>query len=195
MAIDETSPEVESAAAESVNDPGKDAIKLPEDALILIPVRQAVLFPGTVFPIAVGRPRSVAAAQEAIRSQHQVGIIAQRDPELADPEHIDLHRVGTVANVVRYITANDGSHHLVCQGQQRFRVLEFLGGRPFMVARVQRIEEPDTRTPEVEARFLHLQREAVEALQLMPQVPQELVAAVQNVAAPGELAEDRKSVV
>jgi ATP-dependent Lon protease len=186
VTIDETLPH---AAPESAGESGKDAIQLPEDALILIPLRQAVLFPGIVFPITVGRPRSVAAAQEAIRGQHQVGIIAQRDPELEDPGYIDLYRVGTVANVVRYVTANDGSHHLVCQGQQRFRILEFLGGRPFLAARVQRIEEPEARTPEIEARFLNLQREAIEALQLLPQVPQELVAAVQNVAAPGELAD------
>ncbi|MDQ8730874.1 endopeptidase La [Bradyrhizobium sp. LHD-71] len=189
MVIDEASTEAESAAAASVRDSGKTPTELPEDALILIPLRQVVLFPGIVFPITVSRPRSVAAAQEAIRGQHQVGILAQRDPELEEPDQIDLYRVGTVANIVRYVTAADGSHHLVCQGQQRFRVLEFLGGRPFMVARVQRIEEPDTQTPEIEARFLNLQREAVEALQLMPQIPQELVAAVQNVAGPGELAD------
>jgi ATP-dependent Lon protease len=113
----------------------------------------------------------------------------QRDAQMAEPTPIDLHRVGTAANVVRYMTAPDGSHHLVCQGEQRFRVDRFLDGWPFMVAAVQRIEEADARSPEIEARFLNLQRQAIEALQLLPQVPQELVAAVQGASTPGELAD------
>ena len=63
-----------------------------------------------------------------------------------------MHRIGTVANLVRYITAPDGAHHLVCQGDQRFQIIEFLDGWPFLVARVVRIPEPDTRGPEVDAR-------------------------------------------
>ena len=59
---------------------------------------------------------------------------------------IDMHRMGTVANIVRYITAPDGTHHLVCQGEQRFQIVEYLSGWPFLVARVLRIPEPETRT-------------------------------------------------
>src|ERR1039458_9087317 len=95
---------------------------LPADALIVVPVRNTVLFPGLVLPITLGRPKSVAAAQQAVRDQRQVGILLQRDPEIADPTPIDMHRMGTIANIVRYITAPDGSHHLVCQGEQRFQV-------------------------------------------------------------------------
>ena len=163
--------------------------ELPADAIIIVPVRQAVLFPGMVFPITVGRPRSIAAAQEAVRRQRQIGILMQRDAAVEEPTPIDLHRVGTIANIVRYLTGRDGSHHLVCQGEQRFRVVDFLGGFPFLVARVIRIEEIDTRTPEIEARFLNLQQQALEALQLLPQAPQELIAAVQAVSVPGELAD------
>src|SRR5664279_5550616 len=113
----------------------------PSDALIIIPVRDLVLFPGMVVPVAVGRDRSVAAAQHALRNQRQVGILTQRDVGTADPIATDLHRIGTVANNVRYITAPDGSHHLVCQGEERFEILEFLDGWPFLVARVQRIPD------------------------------------------------------
>jgi ATP-dependent Lon protease len=162
---------------------------LPADALIIVPVRSIVLFPGTVFPVTIGRPRSIRAAQQAVRDQRQIGILMQRDPQLEEPEPLDLHRVGTVANIVRYVTAPDGSHHLVCQGEQRFRVVDFLSGYPFLVARVNRIEEPEVRTPELEARFLNLQRQAVEALELLPQAPQELISAMQSVASPGALAD------
>jgi ATP-dependent Lon protease len=162
---------------------------LPSDALVIVPVRNTVLFPGLVLPITVGRPGSVAAAQQAVREQRQVGILMQRDPEVAEPTPAAMHRIGTVANIVRYVTAPDGGHHLVCQGDQRFQVLDFLDGWPFLAARVARIPEPDTRTPEIEARFLNLQRQAVEALQLLPQAPPELLAAIQSITSPTQLAD------
>jgi ATP-dependent Lon protease len=162
---------------------------LPDDAMIVVPVRNFVLFPGMVMPITVGRARSIAAAQQAVREQRQVGILKQRDPELSEPSALDMHRMGTVANVVRLVTDPSGTHHLVCQGDERFQVVEFLSGWPFLVARVTRIPEPATRTPEIEARMLHLRGQALEALELVPQAPRELVAAVQGVEQPGALAD------
>jgi ATP-dependent Lon protease len=162
---------------------------LPPDALIIVPVRNTVLFPGLVLPITVGRAKSIAAAQQAVRDQRQVGILLQRDPELADPTPIDMHRMGTVANIVRYITAPDGSHHLVSQGEQRFQVVEYLSGWPFFVARVLRIPEPDERSAEIEARFVNLKARTLEAIQLLPQAPAELLAAIQSIDAPSALAD------
>ena len=133
---------------------------LPDDAMIIVPVRNFVLFPGMVMPVTVGRPRSIAAAQQAVREQRQVGILKQRDPEVSEPTALDMHRMGTVANVVRFITDPNGTHHLVCQGDERFQVVEFLSGWPFLVARVLRIPEPATKTPEIEARLLHLRGQA-----------------------------------
>jgi ATP-dependent Lon protease len=168
---------------------GNPPLTVPADALIIVPVRRAVLFPGTVMPVSIGRPRSVAAIQQAVREQRPVGILMQRDPEMQDPTAIDMHRFGTVANIVRYITAPDGSHHAVCQGEQRFQVTDFVGGFPFFVARVVRVPEPTTLSSEVEARFLHLQSQAVEAVQLLPQVPEELVNALRAATSPAALAD------
>src|SRR5579885_3014789 len=162
---------------------------LPPDAMIIVPVRNVVLFPGMVMPVTVGRPRSIAAAQQAVREQRQVGILKQRDPEVDEPAAIDMHRMGTVANVVRFITDQSGTHHLVCQGDQRFQIVEFLSGWPFLVARVLRVPEPATRTPEIEARFVNLKAQAVEAVQLLPQAPSELVAAVEGADTPPALAD------
>jgi ATP-dependent Lon protease len=162
---------------------------LPPDALIIVPVRNTVLFPGHVLPITIGRQRSIAAAQQAVREQRQVGILMQRSADVSDPTPIEMHRMGTVANVVRYITAPDGAHHLVCQGDQRFQITEFLAGWPFFVARVLRIPEPDTRSAEIEARFLLLKSQAAEAVQLLPQAPPELLTMVQGINAPAALAD------
>jgi ATP-dependent Lon protease len=177
------------APAAAVAGPASAYAPPPSDALIVVPVRATVLFPGLVLPIAVGRPRSVAAAQQAMREQRQLGILMQRNPEAADPGPADMHLVGCAANLMRYVTAQDGTHHLACQGEQRFQVLEFLDGWPFLVARVARIAEPDSGSPEIEARFLNLQRQAVEALELLPQAPPDLLAAVRSITSPAHLAD------
>ena len=162
---------------------------IPDDAIAIIPVRQLVLFPGMVVPVTLGRPRSVAAAQDAVRSERQIGILAQRDGSVDDPGAVDLYRIGTVANIVRYLTGKDGTHHAVSQGEQRFRVVEFLDGWPFLVARIERIAQPETDTPEIQARFINLKRQALEALELLPQVPQEMVQQIGAITDPGALAD------
>ncbi len=162
---------------------------LPPDAIAIVPVRNIVLFPGLVIPITIGRRKSAMAAQHALREQQQIGILLQRDAEQAEPVPLDMHRMGTIANVVRFVTAPDGSHHLVCQGEQRFQVLEFLNGWPFLVARVLRLPEAESRSPEIEARFVNLKTQAVDAIQLLPQAPAELVDAVQSIESPPALAD------
>jgi len=168
--------------------PGQ-SIAIPVDALILVAVRNTILFPGMVAPITLGRPQAIAAAQQAVREQRQIGILLQRDAELNEPGPDDLYRVGTVANIIRYLTGPDDSHHIVCQGIQRIRVLDFLPGTPFPAARVLTIAEPTTSSPEIEARFLNLQRQAIEAAELLPQPAQELIAVLQGTTSPSVLAD------
>ncbi|PSO14097.1 endopeptidase La [Bradyrhizobium sp. MOS003] len=171
------------------NEQTNNDVKIPDDALIIIPVREMVLFPGAIAPIAIARPKSVAAAQQALREQRPIGIVLQRSPETEEPGPDDLYRVATIANIVRYITAPDGTHHIVCQGVQRARILDFLPGTPFPAARIQQIPEPTTTSPEIEARALNLQRQAIEAIELLPQAPPELAAMFQGTTAPGALAD------
>jgi ATP-dependent Lon protease len=180
----------QSTASAAAPHPSPDqSVPIPGDALIIVPVRNTVLFPGVVIPITIGRPKSIGAAHQAVREQRPVGILLQRDAESNDPGPDDLYRLGTVANIVRYITGPDDTHHLVCQGVQRFRVLDYLPGTPFLAARVVQIPEPTTRSPEIEARFLNLQRQAIEAAELLPQASQELVAVLQGTTSPSTLAD------
>ncbi len=180
---------VQTSAPESLPRQEGASRALPEDALIIVPVRNVVLFPGVVFPLTVGRERSRAAAQEAARLQRPLGVLLQSKPEAKLPGPDDMHWVGTTANVLRYITASDGSHHVICQGVQRFRVLQFLDGYPFTAARVQLIEETDQIDPDIEGRALNLKRRAVEILQLLPQVPEEMLSALQGVEGAARLAD------
>src|SRR4030088_1798386 len=180
-------------AGEKGNAPGlrsspEGTYALPEDALVILPVRGMVLFPGMIMPIALGREGSIAAAQLAAKAKRPIGVLLQRNPEAEQPGPDDLCLVGTVASILRYITTPDGTHHVICQGQQRFRVVEYLEGYPFLVARVGRIEEPEAAGNEIEARFVQLKERALQVLDLLPQTPQELVAAIQGMSSPGALA-------
>ena len=148
---------------------------LPDDVLIIVPVRNVVLFPGVVFPLTVGRERSRAAVQEAARLQRPLGILLQSKPEVELPGPDDMHWVGTTANVLRYITAPDGEHHAICQGVKRFRVLQFVDGYPFTAARVQLIDESEQIDPDIEGRAHSLRQRAVEIVRLLPHVPENLV--------------------
>lgn len=172
--------------------PSPDAatpLQLPADAAIVLPARETIVYPGIVLPIAIDRPLSVAAAQEAARSQQPIAVLLQRNPAIDEPGPADLHDIGTLADVLRYITAPNGSHHLIVQGEQRFRVLEFLPGHPFLLARIERIEEPQTNNTEIEAQFHQLKQQALEGLELMPNVPPELVTNLRDITAPGQLAD------
>ena len=162
---------------------------LPDDAMIILPVRNVVLFPGLVVPLGVGRERSRAALQEAVRLERPIGLLLQNDPQLDAPGPNDLHWVGTSAAVLRYVTAPDGSHHGIVQGVARFRVLQFLEGYPYPVARVQAIESIGEHDPQVEGRLRAVRERAQQILQLLPQVPEELVASFAALQGAGAVAD------
>ena len=151
-----------------------------EDVLILLPVKNAVLFPGVVLPIAVEGTLSLAAAQEAVRTQRRVGLLLQKDAD-GEQNPDNLYSVGTAASIVRFITAPDGTHHLICQGEERFTVLDYVSREPFLVARIEAHKEPSDIDREVEARGLNLRSKATEAVRLLPQAPAELANAIGGI--------------
>jgi ATP-dependent Lon protease len=162
---------------------------LPADAMIILPVRQTVLFPGIVLPLAIGRKASIAAAQEAVRSERMLGVVLQRDPAAEEPTPEQLHAVGTAAQVLRYVTAPDGTHHVVAQGVRRFRVVEYLRGFPFLAARIEEIGIAEVITPEIEARVRLVRSRAGETMQLLPNVPAEVAATIESLDSPSALAD------
>jgi ATP-dependent Lon protease len=186
--LDQTRPSDQSEPRE--RDRSAEAVAaLPPDVMIVMPMRNIVLFPGMVLPVAVGRERSVAAAQAAARQQRPVGLLLQRDPEMVEPGPADLHGVGTSARILRYLTGPDGTHNVICQGEQRFRVAGWVEGYPFLAARVEPIAEPEASGPEIDARVHQLKQRAAEALELVPNAPPELAQSVQGIEAPGALAD------
>jgi len=163
--------------------------ELPDDAIVLLPTRNAVLFPGIVAPLMVGRPQTIAGAQAAAQLGKPIGVVLQSDPSADTPGPDQLNRVGTVAEIMRYVTAPDGAHHLVVRGLRRFKVLEFLDGYPFLAARIEEIGEAEVYTTELAARVHQLRERAREALSLLPNAPQELAGAMEQVESPSLLAD------
>ncbi|MEL7451453.1 MAG: endopeptidase La, partial [Pseudomonadota bacterium] len=163
--------------------------KISDDVLLIIPVRNMVLFPGLVVPVAIGREASLAAAREAVRSERKVGFLLQKDPELEDPSDDDLHEVGTIASVMRFVSGPDGEHHLVCMGEERFEVLDYLPGHPYRVARVERMTDASAPDTELKARLHVLKKQALEAVSLFPQAPRELVNTIRGIDSAAALAD------
>jgi len=168
---------------------GGNAMVVPEDVLIILPVRNTVIFPGAVAPLTIGRPVSIAAAEEAARRGSRIGLVMQRDPAVDAPGPADLHGVGTIARVVRYFTARDGTQHVVCQGEQRFRTLDYLPGMPFLAARFDLVSEATGSGTSLEARERVLKERAMEAISLLPEPMAELAGVIQSVEDPGQLAD------
>jgi ATP-dependent Lon protease len=160
-----------------------------QEELIIVPVRGLVLFPGTVVPLVVGQPRSVAAAQEAVKTHSNIGVLLQRDPETTDPRPDELYRVGTVATIARFVSAQEGAHHLITQGEQRFTVQEFLSTDPYLRARVTLHAEEEPGGTDIEARGQYLRERAIEAVQILSQAPAEIIGVIQSIESPGALAD------
>ncbi|WGZ92528.1 MAG: endopeptidase La [Candidatus Thiothrix putei] len=159
------------------------------ESLILIPMRDVVLFPGMAIPITIGREQSLAAAQEAVKSGRKIGLVLQKQAETNTPEGHHLHSMGTIANILRYVTTSSGTHHLVVQGEERFRIVNYVQDQPYLEANVEIIPEVETDDADIKARMRHLQEKAIETVQLLPQAPPEVVSAIQSIEYAGALAD------
>ena len=169
---------------------GASTRPLPDDALIVLPVRNLVVFPATVLPIGIGRERSQAAVQEAVRLERPIGVLLQSKPDVDEPGPDDLHWVGTSAAVLRYMTAPDGSAPRRRAGPAalpRAAVPRRLSvhGRARAVHRRPGPQRPGDRR----ARARALKERALETLQLLPQVPAEMGVALQGIDEPAQLAD------
>jgi ATP-dependent Lon protease len=170
-------------------EPADDNLKLPEGCIPVLPVRNTVLFPATMLPLDAGAPKAAAAVQFAVKTQSPIGVLLQSDAEGEAPAAGELAEIGTVAQVLRYIASPDGRSHLICRGEQRFRVVEYVEGFPFLVARIERLAEPLASGQEVDARVMKLKERALEALRLIPDAPEGLRDAIGGITEAGQLAD------
>ena len=160
------------------------------EILAILPVRDTVLFPGAVLPLTVGRESSLALVNSLEGEEKLLGVVAQLDPRIEDPAAADLHKVGTLAKVHKTVKMPKGNVVIFLEGLQRVNVLELIGLRPFLRARVE--AQPEI-TGDVDAELEALQRNAQDLFRDVvshsPQLSDDLQSVAMNIDDPGRLAD------
>ena len=157
------------------------------DSLPILPLRNAVLFPGLVMPLVIGREKTLRLLESVNEGQRVFGVVTQKDKEVLDPAPVDMYRTGTTARILRVVKERDQGVDIVVQGIQRFSILEFTSTEPFLQANVELIPEPQGDEVEIEALMRNLKTLAAEALSLMPEVPATAAEIIEQVDQPARL--------
>jgi ATP-dependent Lon protease len=156
----------------------------------ILPLRNSVVFPASVVPINVGRPRSVRLVEDLAGHERAiVGIVSQRDAEVDEPRFEDLYSVGTLARVVKVLRLGPSNYSVVLHGLARFKIGQLSGLEPYMRARVRRVPEDLERDVEIDALAASLREGMRQLLSLMPNLPRETAGILDNVRESGALAD------
>jgi ATP-dependent Lon protease len=162
------------------------AEKLPE-SLPILPLRNTVLFPGVVIPITVGRDKSIRLIRESYRHDKVIGVVAQKDGNIEDPEEKDLYRVGTVANLIKILQMPDGNTTVIIQGKKRFEIDGIIQNEPYFRAKIKDMPDFD-KNMEKDDHFLaligSLKDLALQIIKLSPNIPSEAAFALRNIESP-----------
>ncbi|MFD2555826.1 endopeptidase La [Sphingobacterium tabacisoli] len=158
---------------------------IPE-ILSILPLRNTVLFPGVVIPITVGRDKSIKLVKEAYKGDKTIGVVSQKDMSVEDPGFDQLHKVGTVANIIKILQMPDGNTTVIIQGKQRFKLQELVQSEPYIKAKVERFaeEKPKTSSKEFKALISSIKELALQIIQLSPNLPSEAGIAIKNIESP-----------
>ncbi|MDG0972997.1 MAG: endopeptidase La [Crocinitomicaceae bacterium] len=152
----------------------------------ILPLRNNVLFPGVVIPITVGRDKSIKLVQKANKEDRIIGVVAQKNQEVEEPEFSDVHTVGTVAQIVRLLKMPDGSTTVIIQGKRRFEIIQPTQSEPFMKAEVRFFKE--TKAPKKDKEFKaiidSMKELALNIIRDSPNIPTEAQFAIKNIDSP-----------
>src|SRR6187402_795833 len=160
------------------------------EQLAILPLRNSVLFPMSVVPINVGRPRSVRLVEELLGQESaMVGVLTQKNSETVEPTFEDLYTIGTLARVVKVIRLGPSNYSVVLNGLGRFRLQGTTGLEPYMTAEVERVVEPTEPASDLHQLGQKLRENTREVLALMPNLPKETASILDNVREPGALAD------
>ncbi len=162
--------------------------KLP-DNLPILPLRNTVLFPGVVIPITVGRDKSIKLIREANSSDKIIGVVAQKDVSIEDPQLGDLHEIGTMAKILKMLRMPDGNTTVIIQGRQRMRIEELTQQDPYLRARVSpfRDQKPRKNDKEFQALIGSMNDLAKQIIEMSPNIPTEATVALRNIETPAFL--------
>ncbi|HKW89898.1 MAG TPA: endopeptidase La [Candidatus Acidoferrales bacterium] len=167
----------------------KRTASLPSE-LPILPLRDTVLFPGAVMPLTVGRESSLSLLDSLIGEEKVLGVVAQLDPRIEDPNGTDLHVVGTLAKVHKMVRTPSGNVVVFLEGMTRLRVVEVVGLKPFLRARVEELPDADDQpSPELTALFRNAQDLFKEVVAHSPQLSDDLQNVASHMDSPGKLAD------
>jgi ATP-dependent Lon protease len=162
-------------------------IEIPAE-LPILPLRNTVLFPGVVLPITVGRDKSIKAVTEAYKADKLVGVVAQKDSAIEDPEVGDLEDIGTVAKIAKLIKMPDGGTTIIIQGKRRFKVTAITSEDPYFKGTVEVMpEEEAPKDQDFEAYVSNIKDLATQIIQLSPNMPSEASIILKNIENPAFL--------
>ena len=153
------------------------------DSLPILPLRNTVLFPGVVIPITAGRDKSIKLINDANAGNKIIGVVAQKNEEDEDPTKNDIHRVGTVARILRVLKMPDGNITVILQGKKRFEIDAVTSEKPYITATVKEIEEirPGKADTEFGAIVDSIKELAIEIIKESPNIPTEATFAIKNI--------------
>lgn len=156
--------------------------ELPQ-SLAIIPLRNMVLFPGVVIPITAGRDKSIKLINDAYADGKTIGVIAQKNEEVEDPTADDIHRIGTVARILRVLKMPDGNVTVILQGKKRFEIESVLSETPYITANVKEIAEhrPAKTDTEFQAIIDSVKELAIQIIKESPNIPSEATFAIKNI--------------
>jgi len=162
--------------------------KLP-DVIGILPIRNAVAFPGTVTPLAIGRRRSRALLDDIKPNESIIGLVTQRNPEIDRPGFHDIYSVGTAALVLKVIRMPQGSIHIVVHGIARFRITRRLATEPYLKASVQLLNVKARTTKKLQALIVSVRQTANRVIELSPNVLEEASILLESIENPSALAD------
>lgn len=159
--------------------------EIPE-SLPILPLRNTVLFPGVVIPITVGRDKSIKLIKDAYKGDRSIAVVSQKDMNVEDPTFEQLHKVGTVAHIIKILQMPDGNTTVIIQGKQRIRLKELIQSDPYLIASIERFPEdkPKTSSKEFKALISSVKELALQIIQLSPNLPSEAGIAIKNIESP-----------
>jgi len=165
-----------------------DLSEVPEQ-LPILPLRNTVLFPGVVIPITVGREKSIKLVREIYKGKKMIGVLAQKDNEIDEPAPEDLHKVGTMAQIIKILQMPDDTTSVIIQGKRRFRLEEMVSVEPYMQGRVTGLNEakPLQESEEFDAIVGSIKDLALKIIQSSSNIPQEASFALKNIEGAGFL--------
>jgi ATP-dependent Lon protease len=155
---------------------------LPESLLIL-PLRNTVLFPGVVIPITAGRDKSIKLINDANAGNKIIGVVAQKNEDDEDPTKNDIHTIGTVARILRVLKMPDGNVTVIIQGKKRFEIDSVTSENPYLKALVKEVPEirPSSNDSEFDAIIESIRELAFQIIKESPNIPSEATFAIKNI--------------